>query len=98
MHCKNCGNQTNPNAVACLSCGCDPKKGNKYCNNCGVEINAEQVICIKCGTSLNNQSYSSDDGKNIAIIAYLTLIGFIIALIQHNNNKTRLGAYCKSSA
>jgi hypothetical protein len=42
MHCKNCGNQINPNAVACLSCGCDPKKGNKYCNNCGVEINADK--------------------------------------------------------
>jgi hypothetical protein len=92
MFCKNCGNPVNQNAVACLSCGWDPRKANKHCNNCGVEINAEQIICIKCGASLKNQS-SSDEGKSIAIIAYLTLIGFIIAIIQHRNNKTRLGAY-----
>ena len=31
MYCKNCGNELNENAVACLKCGCDPKKGNKNC-------------------------------------------------------------------
>ncbi len=93
MYCKNCGNQINPNAVACLSCGCDPKRGYKHCNSCGVETNAEQVICIKCGVALKNQSISTDEGKTVATIAYLTLIGFIIALIQHGSNKTKLGAY-----
>jgi hypothetical protein len=29
----------------------------------------------------------------VAIISYLTLIGFIIALVQHGSNKTKLGAY-----
>ena len=93
MNCKNCGNQINPTAVACLSCGCDPRKGNKNCGNCGVETNVEQIICINCGGALKNQSTSSDDGKSTAIIAYLTLIGFIIAMIQHSSNKTKLGAY-----
>jgi hypothetical protein len=93
MFCKNCGAQINPNAVACLSCGCDPRRGNKHCNSCGVETNADQVICIKCGVALKKQSLSSDDGKTVAIISYLTLIGFIIAIIQHGSNKTRLGAY-----
>jgi hypothetical protein len=93
MFCKNCGNQINPNAVACLSCGCDPRMGNKHCNSCGVETNAEQVICIKCGVALKNQSLFYDDGKTVAIIAYLTLIGFIISIIQHGSNKTKLGAY-----
>ncbi len=36
---------------------------------------------------------SSDSGKTISIIAYLTLIGWIIALIMHSNNKTELGAF-----
>ncbi len=36
---------------------------------------------------------TTDNGKNIAIIAYITLIGWIIALVMHNNNKTALGAY-----
>ena len=92
-YCKNCGNQINPNAIACLSCGCDPKRSNKYCHRCGVETNAEQVICVKCGVSLKNQSLSSEGGQTVASIAYLTLVGFIIALIQHSSNKTRLGAY-----
>ena len=93
MHCKNCGNQINPNAIACLSCGCDPKRGNKHCHSCGVYTNAEQIICIKCGVSLKSQSHSTDEGKTVAIIAYLTLIGFIIAIIQHGSDKTKLGAY-----
>jgi len=93
MFCKNCGNQINPNALACLSCGCDPRRGNKHCNSCGVETNADQVICIKCGVALKNLSLSSDEGKTVAIISYLTLIGFIIAIIQHGSNKTKLGAY-----
>lgn len=93
MNCKNCGNQINPNAVACLSCGCDPKRGNKHCNSCGAETNDEQIICIKCGVGLKNQSISTDDGKTVATIAYLTLIGFVLAIIQHGSNKTKLGAY-----
>ncbi|WP_339703517.1 hypothetical protein [uncultured Marixanthomonas sp.] len=36
---------------------------------------------------------TTDNGKTIAIIAYITLIGWIIALVMHNNNKTALGAY-----
>ena len=36
---------------------------------------------------------ASNDGKTVAIVSYLTLIGWIIAFIMHNNNKTELGAY-----
>ena len=36
---------------------------------------------------------TTDNGKNIAIIAYITIIGWVIALVMHNNNKTALGAY-----
>ena len=93
MYCKNCGNQINPNAIACLSCGCDPNRGNKNCQNCGVETNPEQIICVTCGAGLNKSNLSLEGGKMIAIVAYLTLVGFIIALIQHGTNKTKLGAY-----
>jgi hypothetical protein len=58
-----------------------------------VETNTEQIICIKCGVALKNLSTPNEDGKTVAIIAYLTLIGFIIAVIQHGSNKTKLGAY-----
>ena len=35
----------------------------------------------------------SKDGKNVAIIAHLTLIGWVIALIMNNGNKTELGSF-----
>jgi uncharacterized membrane protein len=33
------------------------------------------------------------EDKTVAIVSYLTLIGFIVAIILHGNTKTRLGAY-----
>lgn len=33
------------------------------------------------------------DGKNVAIIAHLTLIGWIIALIMNNSNKNELASF-----
>jgi uncharacterized membrane protein len=36
---------------------------------------------------------AAGEDKTIAIIAYLTLIGFIVALILHMNKKTKLGAF-----
>lgn len=41
----------------------------------------------------SNQTMTSDEDKTVAILAYITLIGFIIAIVQHSNNKTKLGAY-----
>lgn len=63
MYCKNCGNEVNQNAVACLSCGSDPKRGNKHCHGCGVETNPEQIICVKCGVSLKNQTFNLNEIK-----------------------------------
>lgn len=42
-------------------------------------------------TTTNQPAVQED--KTVAIIAYLTLIGFIIAIIMHGNNKTKLGAF-----
>ncbi|GAB4281080.1 MAG: hypothetical protein Kow0068_05470 [Marinilabiliales bacterium] len=40
-----------------------------------------------------NNTKSNED-KTVAIISYLTLIGWIIALVMHNgDNKTKLGAF-----
>ncbi|GDY20739.1 membrane protein [Verrucomicrobiota bacterium] len=33
------------------------------------------------------------EDRTVAILAYLTLIGFIVAVIMHGNKKTALGAY-----
>lgn len=56
MFCKNCGSEVNDAAVACLKCGADPKKGNKYCAACGVEVNENQVVCLKCGSKISAAS------------------------------------------
>jgi len=34
-----------------------------------------------------------DDGKIIALISYLTFVGWIVAFVMHVNNRTRIGAY-----
>lgn len=34
-----------------------------------------------------------NSGKNVAIIAYITLIGWIVAIVLHSENKSRLGAF-----
>lgn len=36
---------------------------------------------------------SAPEDKTVAIVSYLTLIGFIVAVVLHGNKKTKLGAY-----
>lgn len=36
---------------------------------------------------------SSSEDKTVAIVSYLTLIGFIVAVVLHGNKKTDLGAF-----
>jgi len=36
---------------------------------------------------------TTDNGKTVAIIAYIFLIGWIIALLMNNGNKTTFGTY-----
>jgi hypothetical protein len=58
--------------------------------------NGENTSTENGDTSSNttsNQVITSAEDKTVAILAYITLIGFIIAIVQHSNNKTKLGAY-----
>ncbi len=63
MHCRNCGKEVDPKAVACPSCGFPPNSERKYCPNCGTETQPQQVLCVKCGTSLGSSSSSVDKTK-----------------------------------
>jgi uncharacterized membrane protein len=36
---------------------------------------------------------SAGEDKTIAILSYLTLIGFIVAIVMHGTKKTRLGSF-----
>ena len=41
---------------------------------------------------LSSEAPVSED-KTVAILSYLTLIGFIVAIVLHGNKKTALGTY-----
>jgi uncharacterized membrane protein len=42
----------------------------------------------------NNNFSTTDNGKNVGIISYITIIGWLIAYFgMHQNNKTELGSY-----
>ena len=43
--------------------------------------------------TFSGQTQTSDDGKAVAIVSYLSFIGWIIAFVLYGNNKTSLGAY-----
>jgi len=36
---------------------------------------------------------TAGEDKTVAIVSYLTLIGFLVAVIIHSNKKTKLGAF-----
>ncbi len=36
---------------------------------------------------------AGDNGKLVAILSYMTLVGWLVALVMHNSQKTALGAY-----
>ena len=44
-------------------------------------------------TNITNPAQTADDGKTVAIVCYLSIIGWIIAYVLYGNTKTQLGAY-----
>jgi uncharacterized membrane protein len=44
-------------------------------------------------TPATTQPGAASEDKTVAVLAYLTIFGFIAALIIHNGKKTSLGAY-----
>jgi|LakMenEpi03Aug12_release.lakeMendotaPanAssembly.Ray.scaffolds.fasta_scaffold726191_2 uncharacterized membrane protein len=40
-----------------------------------------------------NDQQDSEKGKMIGILSYCTLIGWIVAIVMHQNDKTRFGAF-----
>ena len=86
MFCKNCGKALDANAVACMGCGCDPRKGNKFCPNCGGEVSADQIVCVKCGGSLSAQAPSTPpiDSKAKDKTVFLVLGILLGSLGIHN--------------
>ncbi len=40
-----------------------------------------------------NPAPATDNGKTVGIVSYLTLIGWIVAIVMHGSNKTSFGAF-----
>ena len=80
MYCKNCGNEINENAVACMGCGFAKGTGEKFCANCGSEINPGAVICTNCGaatkTTVNANVGGEQKSKLVAVLLAFFLGGF----------------------
>ncbi len=96
MFCRNCGNNVDTNAVACMKCGADPRMGKNFCPSCGVTTNANQIVCVKCGSSLAAAPVPvivQDNSKTVAILAHITFLGWIIAIILNSQHKTELGSF-----
>ncbi len=55
MFCRNCGNEVQGIAIACMKCGCNPNEGTNYCPNCGASTTEKQIVCVKCGVGLKEE-------------------------------------------
>jgi TM2 domain-containing membrane protein YozV len=62
MFCRNCGNQLDDKAIACIKCGADPRRGVGYCLNCGKPTDPNAVVCVSCGMGLKIKA--TNEGSN----------------------------------
>ena len=71
MYCKNCGNEINENAFACMSCGFAKGNGDKFCYNCGNEINPGAAICTNCGFAVKNSAPNTSGEPKSKLVSVL---------------------------
>jgi len=74
MFCKNCGNEINENAFACMGCGFAKGDGEKYCSSCGSEINPGAAICIKCGAAVKKVTNVDGEQKSKLVAVLLAFV------------------------
>ena len=77
MFCKNCGNQINENAVACLNCGFAKGDGGKFCANCGSEINPGAASCTKCGAAVKTVVANGEQKSKLVAVLLAFFLGSI---------------------
>jgi len=61
----------------------------------GKKLSVKEIVQLKVAQKAIKKSQGRDEmsGKTIGIIAHITLIGWIIAFIKNNDNKTELGSF-----
>lgn len=71
MHCRNCNKDLEDFAVACTSCGANPKAGTNFCPNCGAATQPAAIVCLSCGGGLNRAPQPMSELTNKKMIAGL---------------------------
>ena len=72
MYCRNCGQEVQPGAAACMSCGFAPRAGTSFCYHCAQPTNPQAVVCVNCGAALGaGGPVVAGDQQNRKLIAGL---------------------------
>ena len=81
MFCKYCGNEVSGHVKFCPNCGADIRESANSANNTSNTNDREYY------NNSERQSNSFEGNDSLAIIAYITWIGFFIALIMNRDNE-----------
>lgn len=77
----------------CQYCGSEIKENQKFCTNCGAEViekatNSNNTNSSNTNsTNATNNSEDANGNKGLAIVAYITWVGFLVALILNNEQR-----------
>lgn len=80
----------------CQYCGEEIQANQKFCINCGAEVpkvtnSSSDFSKSSSGNTESSKNETSGEGnKGLAIISYLSWVGFIVALILNNEQKDEL--------
>lgn len=84
MFCKYCGNEVSGHVKFCPNCGADIRESANTTNNTSSTNDREYYNNSERQSNTNNTFEGND---SLAIIAYITWIGFFIALIMNRDNE-----------
>lgn len=97
MHCRQCGELIDENAVICVKCGTEKGKGTEYCAHCGSKVEKHQMVCLNCGYAIPKEKSSFKEFVKskkkafiIAGIVALAIIAGLVAILIVTNTKKQL--------
>ena len=83
MYCRNCGNQIDPLADMCVTCGYANGKGENFCAHCGNQTTIGQDVCTGCGHKIVKETIDKSEREKSRVAAGLLAL-FLGGLGVHN--------------
>lgn len=71
----------------CSNCGKEFDDGVSFCPNCGAPVNSNQNAANYDYPSYNNNNNNDPGNSSMAVIAYITWIGFIVAICSQDKDQ-----------